>query len=236
MSPRTPPGDPRPGDPVTPQGAAVTETPVDPPGGRARVPGPPARGSPPPPVGQSDAPATADHPASYEDAARQAFLSPEFIEPAPIARRRAPGTMSTSPATTAIPNVAPDARSTPAAPASSAYLVDGNPLGLTAPAAGAPMTAAAEPVAWVAVGPGAGTTPPDVSVLPAAAPEGAAPPTPPPTRAPALAAPPAGTPPSRGAERPRPEAGDDLLHVPESVSSTAEDFFGGLVRRVERRR
>ncbi len=50
----------------------------------------------------------------------------------------------------------------------------------------------------------------------------------------------AGPPPTDGFARanvrePGPTAPDVLLEVPQSVGATADDFFGGLVRRVERR-
>lgn len=50
----------------------------------------------------------------------------------------------------------------------------------------------------------------------------------------------AGLPPADGFARanghqPGPTAPEDLLEVPESVGATVDDFFGGLVRRVERR-
>ena len=50
----------------------------------------------------------------------------------------------------------------------------------------------------------------------------------------------AGAPPADGFARanghePGPTAPEDLLEVPESVGATVDDFFGGLVRRVERR-
>ena len=238
MSPRTPPGGPPPGDPET---------------------------------------ATADRPASYEEAVRRAFQSAESIEPARIAPRRPPGTASTSSIRSASKEIASAASSAPGAPPVPADPVDGDHLVIPAAAAEASMAAAADPVRWVAVGPGAdGTTrgagplaaavgpaaegtargagpsaagaptaaeaPPDEpSAATGLPPADAAPDVRPSAVAPPAAAPqvvtdPAVAPTSRGARLPRPEAREDLLRVPGSVSSTADDFFGGLVRRVERRR
>ncbi len=59
-----------------------------------------------------------------------------------------------------------------------------------------------------------------------AAPEPAEPPT--------AGAPPAISPLPRGTRSPGPATTDELMQVPGSVTTTVDDFFGGVVRRVER--
>lgn len=155
-------------------------------------------------------PVAADEAAAYQEALREAFRSATPLEPAVAARRPTPQ-----------PKAMPGAKV--ARPAAAEAPDAGSP---TSPPAGAAPMPGAEvrlPAAAVADGPPVAGDPGPLGAVPDAA------------ASPPAGSTPAGVPVGPGRRSWVPTAPADLIEVPGSVAIAADDFFGGLVRRVDRR-
>jgi hypothetical protein len=172
---------------------------------------------------------TADEAAAYQEAVRQAFLSADSIVPArPTRRPRGKPEATLPPEANAVNAVAvePVLHVRPARLPAATPADDVRPAVLEAAVPTAAVPTADLPEADLPEAPRAQL---HAAVL-AAATVGDAP----------VADAPAGGPPAisplpGGTRSPGRATTDDLLQVPGSVTTTADDFFGGLIRRVERR-